>query len=58
MNVLIGVDTKFFMEDISPEGSPAIDCLQQLSTAFSPGDKLKVIHQTFQEVIAEQYSRR
>ena len=52
MNFL-GVDPKFFMEEISPEGShfpTAIDCLQQLSTTFSPGEKLKVIHQTFQEV--------
>ena len=49
----MGVDPKFFMEEISPEGSHfprAIDCLQQLSTAFYPGEKLKAIHHKFQEV--------
>ena len=52
MNFL-GVDPKFFIEEITPEGShfpTAVDCLQQLSTTFSPGKKLQVIHQTFQEV--------
>ena len=28
----------------------AVDCLQHLSTTFSPGEKLNVIHKTFQEV--------
>lgn len=52
MNFL-GVDPKFFIEEVAPEGShfpTAVDCLQQLSTTFSPGKKLQVIHQTFQEV--------
>lgn len=52
MNFL-GVDQKFFIEEIAPDGShfpTAVDCLQQLSTTFSPGQKLRVIHQTFQEV--------
>lgn len=52
MNFL-GVDPKFLIEDITADGShfpTAVDCLQQLSTTFSPGEKLKVIHQTFQEV--------
>ena len=52
MNFL-GVGPKFFIKEIAPEGShfpTAVDCLQQLSTTFSPGKKLQVIHQTFQEV--------
>ena len=28
----------------------AVDCLQQLSTTFSPGEKLDVIQSTFQEI--------
>jgi amyotrophic lateral sclerosis 2 protein len=28
----------------------AVDCLQQLSTTFSPGEKLNVIQSTFQEI--------
>lgn len=52
MNFL-GVDLKFITEENSTQDahfSGAVDCLQQLSTAFAPSEKLLVIHQTFQEV--------
>ncbi|XP_068101201.1 alsin [Hyperolius riggenbachi] len=31
----------------------AVECLQQISTTFTPSDKLKVIHQTFEEITQE-----
>lgn len=49
----LGVDAKFCNEEIDPDSScfsTAVDRLQQLSTTFSPGEKLQVIHQTFQEI--------
>lgn len=30
--------------------SSAVECLQQISTTFTPSDKLKVIQQTFEEI--------
>uniref|UniRef100_A0A8C5PPW7 Alsin Rho guanine nucleotide exchange factor ALS2 n=1 Tax=Leptobrachium leishanense TaxID=445787 RepID=A0A8C5PPW7_9ANUR len=33
--------------------SSAVECLQQISTTFTPADKLKVIHQTFEEITQE-----
>lgn len=35
----------------------AVDCLQQLSTNFSPGEKLQVIQNTFQEINAGVQAR-
>lgn len=33
--------------------SSAVECLQQISTTFTPSDKLKVIQQTFEEITQE-----
>ncbi|XP_062434697.1 alsin isoform X2 [Rhea pennata] len=60
----LGVQAKFWPETVSILGdirkvSPntkdacfasAVECLQQISTTFTPADKLKVIQQTFEEI--------
>ncbi|XP_031457100.1 alsin [Phasianus colchicus] len=60
----LGVQVKFWPGTVSILGesrkvssntkdacfAPAVECLQQISTTFTPADKLKVIQQTFEEI--------
>ncbi|XP_006017722.1 alsin [Alligator sinensis] len=60
----LGVQTKFWPVTVSILGenkkvmpstkdscfASAVECLQQISTTFTPSDKLKVIQQTFEEI--------
>ncbi|XP_035754976.1 alsin isoform X3 [Egretta garzetta] len=60
----LGVQTKFWPGTVSILGesrkvssntkdacfASAVECLQQISTTFTPADKLKVIQQTFEEI--------
>ncbi|XP_028924631.1 alsin isoform X2 [Ornithorhynchus anatinus] len=60
----LGVQRKFWPDNVSLLGdsrkvlpttkeacfASAVECLQQISTTFTPSDKLKVIQQTFEEI--------
>ncbi|CAH2305970.1 alsin [Pelobates cultripes] len=51
--IFLGVKQKILSTTKDTCFSSAVECLQQISTTFTPSDKLKVIHQTFEEITQE-----
>ncbi|XP_029462134.1 alsin isoform X2 [Rhinatrema bivittatum] len=53
MVLLLGDNKKVLPSTKDACFATAVECLQQISTTFTPSDKLKVIQQTFEEITQE-----